>query len=86
MQHRLRKWLILPLLCVLPSCQTPSSAVSTDTTALVIEAVDGVRAEMCRGQKPLPAGVTPQEFDTWPDAARSYVLANVRQYQAQCPL
>jgi hypothetical protein len=41
---------------------------------------------MCRGQKPAPVGVTPQEFDAWPDQARSYVIANVRQYQAQCPL
>jgi hypothetical protein len=84
MQHRLKTWLILPLLCVLASCQTPNSGVSTDTTALVIEAVSGVRAEMCNGQKPVPVDVTPEEFDTWPDPARSYVLANVRQYQAQC--
>jgi hypothetical protein len=39
---------------------------------------------MCNGQKPVPVDVTPEEFDTWPDAARSYVLGNVRQYQAQC--
>lgn len=86
MRHGLRKWLIAPLLCALASCQTPNTGPSSDTTALIVEAVDGVRAEMCRGQKPAPVGVTPQEFDAWPDQARSYVIANVRQYQAQCPL
>lgn len=85
MQHRHRKWLLVPLLCALASCQTPNEGPSSETDVLIVEAVDGIRAQMCRGQKPAPVGVTPQEFDTWPDLARSYVVANVRQYQAQCP-
>lgn len=83
MKHR--KWLALLPLCALASCQTTSSGSSTDAAELLTEAVASVRAEMCRGQSPNPVNVTPEEFDTWPDQARAYVVGNVRQYQAQCP-
>ena len=85
MQTWPRKWLALPLLCALASCQTTNSGSSSEATVLVTEAVAAVRAEMCRGQAPVPVSVPVAEFEAWPDAARAYVIGNVRQYRAQCP-
>ena len=98
MRNKHRKWLALPLLCALVSCQTTNTGPSSDTTALIVEATDGLREQFCRGQKP-PAlnaftytvgeetfvGVTPEQYDAAPDWTRAYVLGNVRQYRAQCP-
>lgn len=85
MLNRHRKWLALPLLCALASCQTTNTGSSSDVTALIDEAVSGVRAEFCAGQEPNPVNVEPEEFDAWPDQARAYVVGNVLQYRAQCP-
>jgi hypothetical protein len=38
--------------------------------------------EFCRGQK--PQQITKAEYDTWPDAAKSYVVSNAQQWIAQC--
>lgn len=98
MLNKHRKWLALLPLCALASCQTTSSGTSSDTTALIVEATDGLREQFCRGQTP-PAldtftytvgeetivGVTPEQYDAAPDWSRAYILADVRQYRKQCP-
>jgi len=67
------------------SCQTKSGASSSEIKEAVRPVEDlriSLLIEFCRGQK--PQQITKAEYDTWPDAAKSYVVSNAQQWIAQC--
>ena len=68
----------------LAACQSAPSAPPSDVEGLIARAVSEARAEVCRGQAPAPLGVSPEEFDTWPEAARRHVIGNYDQWQEGC--
>lgn len=74
----------LLVISALAACQAAPSAPPSDVEALIARAVSETRAQVCRGQAPAPLGVSPEEFDTWPEAARRHVIGNYDQWQEGC--
>ena len=68
---------------VLTSCQTPSRASSSEIKEAVKPLEDqrvALLIEFCRGQT--PEQISRAEYDSWPDAAKSYVTNNAAQWLA----
>lgn len=81
----LRLAIMAPFILLLPSCQT-SSRASPSEIKEAVKPLDDQRValliEFCRGQK--PQQITAAEYDSWPDGAKAYVVANAQQWIAQC--
>lgn len=79
----LRLAIMAPFILLLPSCQTPSRASSSEIKE-AIKPLDDQRValliEFCRGQT--PEQISRAEYDSWPTAAKSYVTNNAAQWIA----
>lgn len=81
---KLLKLATLSVLSLLPltACAVKPPTYSSEQKAIetVEDTAADVKAEVCRGQK--PQAITREQYNTWPDDAKAYALANVEQWIA----
>lgn len=71
-------------LTLLPACQTQSGSLPSDAPERLETLATDLKEQYCRGQEPLPVGVTPLEYTQWPESAQRYRFANICQWARQC--
>lgn len=81
---RIKLWRLATIALLLPlltSCQTRSSASSTEVREAVKpleQTAEGMKAEFCRGQ--MPQEVPPEIYNVLDDFSKKYVRNNAQQW------
>lgn len=71
-------------LALLSGCQTTNGNLPSDVSERQETLVTKAKAEVCRGQVPVPVPAAPEEYVDWPLGAKQYVRANNCQWASAC--